>query len=313
MIRTLYALALLSLPFATLASGTVEGEFSWEGMEEFLGRAVIQDLCDPEESPRMADVDDETCNDFTTNALDYCRELLSSAFPEPQRFDAEFLDQLAETFTGCVKTEMSSQKVHLDWDAREAYWLSQEPETVENWSGAIDLITSQYISNERQLSGLLDAFGASSFDSVFSFSGVPVMTYAVTRTGDTRTQERLEDPPAWMLEMDELDIDVVQGAAPAIVAFGSPGFETQTDDFIAYLFTDPVDEYAMCDESFESLECGACVASRMDGLTLAISWHPKSLVESLMDMDSKEAGAIVDSCIAEGAEEARIIGGIAPE
>ncbi|MDJ0909019.1 MAG: hypothetical protein QNI99_07485 [Woeseiaceae bacterium] len=291
----------------------MEREFSWEGMEEFLGQAAIQDLCDPEQSPLLADMDDETCRVLSINALDHCREQLSGLFPEPQRLGAEFLDQFAETITGCVEGNMLSQKLDLENEAWEAYLLSQEPEIVDSWSGAIDRIVAHYAANERELNELLDAFGASNFDAVFSFSGVEVMTIAATRTGDTWTRERLEDPPAWMLEMEELDIDVVQGVSPILMASGLPGFETRTNGFIAFLFTDSVDEYAMCDEVFESLECGACVASRMDGLTLAVSWTSKSLVESLADMDSEEAGPIIDRCISEGAEQARVIERRAPE
>ena len=286
------------------------GELSWERIEEILGDAAIQGFCDPEESPRMADVDDETCRDFLTNALDYCRELLSGAFPEPQRLGREFL---AEPIIACVENEMRHQKIDLEIEVREAYLLSQEPEIVESWSGAIDRIISHYTSNERKITELLGEFSDSGFGRVFSFSHFEVLIIASTRTGDTWTSETVEDPPAWMLEMAPLDIDVVEGVAPILMAFGRPGFETQSHEFTAYLFTEPVDEPVLCDEAFESLECGGCVASRMDGLTLAVTWNSKSLVESLMETDSEGAGAIVDRCIREGAEEARMIEGRARE
>lgn len=313
MMNILFALALLAASLSAEAAESVDVQTGEEQIEKIIGSAAIADFCEADNLARLSDVDNETCMQFTTNALASCWELVSSFDPRLKRpfseyrslFDDEYLSVVKEMIATCVQGNLQSQAFDRRIESDREELLSQEPQILDSWSDVVARIQAQHIQNEEEIAAVLGKFAQSEYAAVYAVVDDEVIV--VTSNGGTFEQEVLKDPPVWTLELNRLGIDVVDRFTSSTRAYGGTKFETVRHGFSSFVYTEPNHDNPECHESLGSLDCGGCVASGTNELTLFVVWNSKAFVESLSDVESDKAGQEVNRCIQEGIERARSI------
>ena len=305
------SLAVLSLTtFSLLAQNVDVGGSAQERVDRSLRRPAVSAFCGAQEVARLSDLTERTCEGIAEDALKFCWDSLVANEPlvaqpsygYPPTIKDQILEQLETTASQCV-----SHYIEREIRNEEVARLSEQDfridsRTFDSWLDALTEISAEHKRNQEAIAAALKKFADTGYLSLFAILDQEIIVS--TLNGDAIDQRALEDPPDWVLGLRDLGIEAMDSSEPGPRAFGFDEMKTSKHRFVAFSHLDNELDYPACRDELASLDCGGCVASRSDTLSLFVTWHLLTLDEANVEDATDEGTEAISNCIEAGIRKA---------